>query len=233
MEEEKKLNFDPSLYRSLLDKESNRGLDEEELTLLLNGNTPTGAPVSLFQKVREYADVDIPYPMRKTPFSAGYDMVAAEDVIIPPYTSLYDRMKSAMDTDKPLTLSEMADLTKALKTKPTLIPTGYKCYCYPGQYIELSIRSSGPLKHWLILANGTGKVDADYVDNEDNEGHIFFQVINLSPFPIKIQKGEAIGQAIITPYSTLDADLFKPDKRAGGFGSTTNEAPSTGSEQQG
>jgi dUTP pyrophosphatase len=81
------------------------------------------------------------------------------------------------------------------------------------------VRSSCPLKHWLILANGVGVVDADYYNNPDNEGEIFFQVYNLSPFNIEIKKGEAIGQAIIMPYDTTVNDMATGD-RVGGFGST-------------
>lgn len=60
----------------------------------------------------------------------------------------------------------------------------------------------------------------DYYNNPDNEGEIFFQVINLSPFPIYLKKGDIIGQAILLPYATLDLDLSGGD-RTGGFGSTT------------
>ena len=82
------------------------------------------------------------------------------------------------------------------------------------------MRSSCPLKHWLILANGVGIIDADYCDNPDNEGEIFFQVINLSPVDIILHKGDAIGQGIIKPYLVF-ADEVNPEAiREGGFGST-------------
>jgi len=34
----------------------------------------------------------------------------------------------------------------------------------------IALRSSTPKKKGLILANGIGIIDADYVDNPDNEG---------------------------------------------------------------
>jgi dUTP pyrophosphatase len=86
-------------------------------------------------------------------------------------------------------------------------------------YLELSVRSSCPLKHWLILANGVGIIDADYYNNPDNEGHIFFQIINLAPFPITLKKGDAIGQGIFKKYYLTDDDTVQ-GKRTGGFGST-------------
>ena len=39
--------------------------------------------MAIFEKVSKYADADITMPVRKTAQSAGYDMVAAEDYIIP------------------------------------------------------------------------------------------------------------------------------------------------------
>jgi dUTP pyrophosphatase len=95
-----------------------------------------------------------------------------------------------------------------------------------GTYLELSVRSSTPLKYWLILANGVGVIDRDYYNNESNEGEIFLQLINLSPFPIKIQKGDLIGQAIVKPYLTLEGDCAS-GVRTGGFGSTSTQSESS------
>lgn len=192
-----------------------------------------------FEVVSKYADAGLALPERKTQHSAGHDMVAAEDIIVPPYLDLYTKLAKAYgpkydisdtfalffgeakkDEPKVYSLDEMAAATKALGAKPTLVPTGMKCKLDPGTYLELSVRSSSPLKYWLILANGVGIIDADYYNNPDNEGHIYFQMINLSPFPIKIQKGEAIGQGIVHRYETTEDDNAT-GLREGGFGSTT------------
>lgn len=190
-----------------------------------------------FEKINKFKDVDIQMPKRKTECSAGYDMVAAEDVVIPPYTELmnslyfeqiYGEGKTVIPTtikklhdsnEKIFTLDEMASLTKQVKAKPTLVSTGMKCKLDPNTYLELSVRSSSPLKYWILMANSVGIIDADYYNNPDNEGEIFFQLINLSPFPIKIQKGEAIGQGIIKHYLTTEDD-DATGMREGGFGST-------------
>lgn len=63
-------------------------------------------------------------------------------------------------------------------------------------------------------------IDADYYNNPDNEGHIYFQLINLSPFNIIIKKGEIIGQGILHRYEITEDDEASGD-RAGGFGSTS------------
>ena len=64
-------------------------------------------------------------------------------------------------------------------------------------------------------------IDADYADNPDNEGHIYFQVINLSPVDIQLRKGDIIGQGIIKKYEITDDDNAVGE-RMGGFGSTSN-----------
>lgn len=183
-----------------------------------------------FEKVSKYADIDLPMPARATKNSAGYDLAAAADVVIPPYAFLCDKIQQDFaEKDRhedyfgfidPIDLEEMANATKALDAKVTLVSTGMKCHLKPNQYLELTVRSSTPLKHWIIMANGQGIIDADYCDNASNEGEIFLQLINLSPFAIKIHKGDKIGQGIIHTYSITDNDETNGE-RTGGFGSTS------------
>ena len=179
-----------------------------------------------FEKVSRFVNTNIEMPKRKTANSAGYDMVAAEDVVIPSYYDLFNTLslnhecEVGLCSDKTVfSLDYMADLTKRTKAKPTLVSTGMKCKLDLDTYLELSVRSSSPLKYWIVMANGVGIIDADYYNNADNEGEIFFQLINLSPFPIKIQKGEAIGQGIIKHYLITEDDNAS-GTREGGFGST-------------
>ena len=181
-----------------------------------------------FEKVSRFADVDINLPQRKTADSAGYDMEVAEDIVIPSYFNLYMTMKEEYMRDgvgiltstPTFDLDSLAAITKRLKTKPTLVSTGMKCKLEPGTYLELSVRSSCPLKYWLILGNSVGIIDADYYNNPDNEGEIFFQMINLSPYDIQLHKGDIIGQGIIKPYLTTEDDNAS-GQRMGGFGSTS------------
>lgn len=180
-----------------------------------------------FEVISKYTDAGLSLPVRKTKASAGYDFQVAEDTLIPSYFKLVDKIMNATHetchTAGSFTLSEMAQLTKDFRAKPTLVPTGIKCEVPEDMYLELSVRSSCPLKHWLILANGVGIIDADYYNNPDNEGHIFFQIINLSPFDIVLKKGDTIGQGILKKYYVTDNDAAD-GFRAGGFGSTDNLA---------
>ena len=171
-----------------------------------------------FEKVSRWADSNINMPVRKTAHSAGYDFEAVEDILIEPYQHLSNIIVNS-SVYEPKTLSDISSITKLNMAKPTLVSTGMKCKLADNEYLELSIRSSSPLKYWLILANGVGIIDADYYNNSDNEGEIFFQIINLSPFPIMIQKGEIIGQGIIKEYKLTEDDCAT-GSREGGFGST-------------
>lgn len=172
-----------------------------------------------FEAVSRFAaDEEMLMPRRGTAASAGYDFVVAEDIVIPPYVSLMSEINAP--ECQPVTLAEMAALTKRTGAKPTLVSTGVKCHLPTDMYLELSVRSSTPLKHWLIMANSIGIIDADYCNNPDNEGEIFFQMINLSPFPIQLKKGDKIGQGIIKPYEKVRNDNAE-GSRQGGFGSTS------------
>ena len=184
-----------------------------------------------FEKVKRFENVDLPLPVRKTAQSAGYDFVVAEDIIIPPYSELVE----SMNEHRPVFLASLEAAAAAIKeagAKIPLVSTGMKCQLDPGTYLELSVRSSCPLKHWLILGNSVGIIDADYYNNPDNEGEIFFQIINLAPFAIQLKRGDAIGQGIIKPYLTTEDDNAT-GIRVGGFGSTDKIAPFNGINQYG
>lgn len=183
-----------------------------------------------FKKVSRFADVDLPMPTRATAQSAGYDLAVAEDIVIPPIDFFMDKIRFNIPDSRfkpedyygfinPITLDEIANITKELKSKVTLVSTGMKCYMKTNQYLEISARSSLPYKHWLIVANAHGVIDSDYVDNSDNEGEIFFQLINLSPFAIKLKRGDKIGQGIIKTYNITDDDKAEGERRSG-LGST-------------
>jgi dUTP pyrophosphatase len=177
-----------------------------------------------FEKVSKYADdADVALPIRKTQYSAGYDLAAAEDYIIPSLWQMAAEAKEVwpVSDDEFITMELLSKFTKQSGFKPTLVSTGIKCKLDPNTYLQLSVRSSLSLKHWLILANGVGIIDADYYNNEDNEGEIYLQLYNLSPYNVQIKKGEMIGQGVILPYYTVtEGEDSAGFVRTGGLGST-------------
>lgn len=112
-----------------------------------------------FERVKRCKDRDdINIPVRKTKHSAGYDFEVAEDTVIPPYFYQHGRIEEALGVVKyPYTLNDTSRITKQYELRPTLVPTGIKCKLEEGFYLELTMRSSAPLKHWLIMANSVGK----------------------------------------------------------------------------
>ena len=144
-----------------------------------------------FEIAKGWEDKNINLPNRSTKNSAGYDIEAAEDIVVPVY---YPGIK------------------------PTLIPTGLKAYCMEDECFFLMSRSSGP-KKGLLTPHGFGLIDSDYYANKDNDGHFFVQVFNCSDKDIVIKKGEKIAQVVFTKYLIVDNDKATGE-RLSGFGST-------------
>ena len=147
-----------------------------------------------FEIAKGFENSNINLPVRSTKNSAGYDVEAAEDCVIPAF--------------KP-------------GQKPTLVKTGIKAYMESDEVLILANRSSNPGKKGLIMANSIGVVDSDYYGNPDNDGHIMYAFFNFKAEDIEIKKGERIGQAIFQKYLVTDNDIAQGE-RTGGFGSTNN-----------
>ena len=176
-----------------------------------------------FEVVSKYIEdgkTAVNLPVRATAHSAGYDFAAAKTIVVPAYKNMMEAISDYVAPKIPYPIGEFKQIAKTMKLQPTLVPTGIKCQLDEGYYLELAIRSSTPLNNWMILANGIGVIDADYYNNPDNEGEIFFQVINLSPVDQVIEAGDKIGQGIIKKYEVVADDTAEGD-RLGGFGSTT------------
>ena len=105
-----------------------------------------------FEVAKGFENEGVNMPVRKTKFSAGYDIEAAEDCVIPAFK---------------------------LGQKPTLVKTGLKAYMQEDEYLMLCNRSSNPFKKGLVLANSIGIIDADYYGNPDNDGAFMYAFYNM------------------------------------------------------
>lgn len=173
-----------------------------------------------FAIVEKYQDAGLNLPVRATTKAAGYDFEAAEDFVVP---SIWKRpLMHAMKLvrqNRTLIDTEANEAQSALN--PVLIPTGIKAYMPENEFLMIANRSSNPLKRRLLVPNGIGVIDADYVDNPKNEGEIFIQMTNFGILDIKIKKGERIAQGIFMPFLVTDDDMNdKKTERVGGFGSS-------------
>ena len=102
-----------------------------------------------------------------------------------------------------------------------LIRTGIKVHMPEDEHLEIHIRSSYGMKYGMRLANGVGIIDADYYNNEDNEGHIMLAFHNHGDKPVLVEKGMRVAQGIFYSYLTVDGDeAGHGEKRRGGMGST-------------
>ena len=68
-------------------------------------------------------------------------------------------------------------------------------------------------KYNVRLCNQVGVIDADYYNNEDNEGHIWLRVQNEGDKTVEFAKGDAIAQGIFMKYLTTNSDNILTDKR--------------------
>jgi len=98
--------------------------------------------------------------------------------------------------------------------KPTLVATGLKAYMQEDEVLYLYAKSSGFPKKGIMYG--------DYYENESNDGHIMFSLINLKDEDLQIKKGDSIGQAMFGKYLTIDNDNAT-GVRKGGFGSTSQK----------
>ena len=146
-----------------------------------------------FEIAKGFENMGINLPERKTRCSAAYDIESAVDIVIPSF-------KKGM--------------------KATLVKTGLKAYMQEDEVLYLFAKSSGFGKKGIMLSNAVGVIDGDYYENEDNDGHIMFSIINMKDEDMVIKKGDAIGQAMFSKYLKVDNDN-STEIRKGGFGSTS------------
>ena len=141
-----------------------------------------------FEVVKGYEDKNINLPVRKTKFAAGYDIEAAEDIVIPSF-------KKGM--------------------APTLIPTGIKAYMEDDEVLYLYNRSSNPKKKGLILANSVGVIDKDYYNSPKNEGHIFIKLYNEGTEDYVVHKNDKIVQGLFIKFLIVDNEEEIENERDG------------------
>ncbi|MDY6083931.1 MAG: dUTP diphosphatase [Dialister sp.] len=142
----------------------------------------------------------------------GFEIISAyaeKDIHIP-------KRKTAKSAGYDIESAEDAEL---LPGTITIVPTGLKAFMKEDEYLTIHIRSSMAIKHGIILINSTGIIDADYYNNEDNEGHIMVALYNTTDKIFPLSKGDRIAQGIFNRYLSTDDDEAE-GIRSGGIGST-------------
>lgn len=103
--------------------------------------------------------------------------------------------------------------------KLCIVPTGVKAYMEDDEVLYLHIRSSVAFKRGVRMLNSIGVIDADFVDNPDNEGEISLGLLSHNDDIVHIQKGERIAQGVFHKFLITDDDDAE-GQRVGGIGST-------------
>ena len=134
---------------------------------------------------RKHPDVDIQLPQRNDKRSAGYDLRVPCRMVIPPH--LHSEL-------------EFTDIC---------------AYMQDDEVLKVFVRSSIGCKKGLILANGTGIIDASYYPR--NIGVKFY---NTTDKEVVLEENERVCQCIFEKYLTADDDDCMNENRHGGFGSS-------------
>lgn len=114
-------------------------------------------------------------------------------------------------------------VAKTITVEPgqkALVETGVKAYMASNEVLKIYMRSSIAKNHDLQMPNHVGIIDADYYENETNDGAIFILVHNYGDIPITLDKNSRIAQGIFEKYYISDQEIKPKRPRKGGFGST-------------
>lgn len=111
------------------------------------------------------------------------------------------------------------------KGEQHLFWTDIKAAMFLDNVLKIYPRSGNAVKHGIVLANGTGIIDADYYNNGSNNGNIGICLKNTGEEDFEIKVDDRIAQGVFEKYYIVDDDKYLTKKecescRAGGFGST-------------
>ena len=137
------------------------------------------------EEFRKHPDVDIQLPQRNDKRSAGYDLRVPCRMVIPPHSH---------------SELEFTDIC---------------AYMQDDEVLKVFVRSSIGCKKGLILANGTGIIDASYYPR-----NIGVKLYNTTDKEVVLEENERVCQCIFEKYLTADDDDCMNENRHGGFGSS-------------
>ena len=103
------------------------------------------------------------------------------------------------------------------------IPTGVKVQMEDDDVLFLIDRSSMGFKWNVRMCNQVGVIDADYYNNNSNEGHMWIRLQNEGDKDYIVKKGDAMIQGVFLKYLRVDNEEEINKDRIGGLGSTNKE----------
>ncbi len=148
-------------------------------------------PINFMSGDVEKAYDSIKIPVRKTKYSAGYDICTPIDITIP---------------------------SGQRRVIPTGIKAVFEDDEMESWHLQMYVRSSVGIKDGVVLTNSTGIIDPDYALGE-NDGDMMLALINTSEKLVKYKAGDRICQAVFMLHGITSDDAATGD-RVGGVGST-------------
>ena len=148
-------------------------------------------PINFMNGDVEKAYEGIKIPVRKTKYSAGYDVCTPVDVVLP---------------------------SGQRRVIPTGIKAVFSEDEMESWHLQMYVRSSVGIKDGVVLTNGTGVIDPDYALGE-NDGDMMLALLNTSDKLVKYKAGDRICQAVFVLHGITSDDAATGD-RTGGIGST-------------
>jgi len=86
------------------------------------------------------------------------------------------------------------------------IPTGIKVKMESDDVLLLLDRSSMGFKYNVRMTNQVGVIDADYYNNENNEGHMWIRIQNEGTEDYIVKRGQGMCQGLFVKYLITDDD---------------------------
>ena len=148
-------------------------------------------PINFMSGKVEKAYDGIKIPVRKTKYSAGYDICIPIDILIPPGQR---------------------------RVIPTGIKVVFEEDEMSTWHLQMYVRSSVGIKDGIVLTNSTGIIDSDYQFAE-NDGDMMLALLNTSDKLVQYKAGDRICQAVFMIHGLTSDDNASGD-RIGGIGST-------------
>ena len=155
-------------------------------------------------------------PKRGTSKSAGYDIYVIHPKVFEFLMNTNMQARTLDDVWKAVVEAD-EQVVKCNKNGVIVLPTALKAYMQDDEFLLTTVRSGSGIKNGIQQANPPSVIDADYFENKDNDGHIYFAIRNKElRFDKPVMR---IAQGVFMKYLIADNDNAK-NIRIGGIGST-------------
>lgn len=136
---------------------------------------------------------------------------------------LYDKIELPKRSTKKSAAYDIKSMEKCTihPNESAIFKTGLKVCMNDDEVLYIYPRSSIGYKYNVCLANSVGVIDADFYNNQDNEGHFKIKLINHGTKDFEVNIGDRIAQGVFMKFLTVDDEEEITNERKGGIGSTS------------